>query len=209
MKPLLQGLRGSALSATLTLFSVAAVALMLSRSRWLLLGLLPALLLACVAQAWLARQRTGLPVAEPAQAACHMLLAAQLPRVAEEMLERGWEVLPALHGDAPMSPAAFLGVHVALYAAGALACHGVFERRWRPALLPLLFLVLAGGWGSVLLHSAWACRVGGYVPGLLSAQLQWLLAPWALRQLCGSAAAAWRLAALCTVAYLPALLLMG
>lgn len=61
-------------------------------------------------------------------------------------------------------------------------------RRWF-LLMPVLFFVIYGAIGNAISHSWWSLSLGRYFPGLVTAQIYWLLGPYVLHRLLGSRAA--------------------
>jgi len=67
-----------------------------------------------------------------------------------------------------------------------MACLLVFTRRLNFLLMPALFFIVYGAIGNAIAHTWWVVWRQAYFPGFYTAQLYWLLGPWALSKLIGA-----------------------
>ena len=66
-----------------------------------------------------------------------------------------------------------------------LACILVFTRNLRFLLVPVLFYIIYGAIGNAISHTWWSLYLRSYFPGLITAQLYWILGPMVLYKLLG------------------------
>jgi hypothetical protein len=133
----------------------------------LLLGPLAVVaLLLTVSRGGVARSAAAL---QPAVRGAMIGIAAQAVHFGEEWTTGFHERLPAVFGQAPMSPAPFVSFNVAWLGIWVLSVWGL-ARRLQVALFPLWFLAIASVANGIA-HPLLALNDGGYFPGLATSPL--------------------------------------
>lgn len=134
---------------------------------------------------WFYRTKTSLP-GQAYYPIYFATLAWQFVHFTEEYLTGFNTRFPELYGATPYSHQLFVIINMTSYAVFTLAAILMLTRRLGFMLTPMLFFVIYGAIGNAIAHSWWVIMTGGYFPGAYTAQLYWVLGPWALVRLTGS-----------------------
>ena len=109
-------------------------------------------------------------------------VAVQMLHFAEEYLTGFYAKFPALFGGAAYSPEVFVAFNMSAYFAFIIGAVFIYKKT-RPLMMIPLFFITYGVLGNAITHVIFAIYVGGYFPGLYTALIYWLLAPFLLREL--------------------------
>jgi hypothetical protein len=152
----------------------------------LLVAFIPGLAVSWLIFARLYRKQTALPESGAFFPIYFTTIAWQFIHFAEEFLTRFNERFPQLYGTRAFSPELFVSFNMASYFVFVIACLLVFTKRLNFLLIPVLFFLVYGAIGNAITHTWWVVWQRGYFPGFYTAQLYWLLGPWALSRLLGT-----------------------
>lgn len=122
-------------------------------------------------------QRIELPGADRFAPLFFVALAVQFLHFAEEYVSGFRLAFPELYGGAPYDGDLFVVFNMTAYAVFAIACVLAFYRGVRFLIVPVLFFIMYGAMCNAISHTFWAVRAHNYWPGLITAQLYWILGP--------------------------------
>jgi len=151
----------------------------------LLVTFVPGLVFTWLAYLWLYHRQTPLPSGATFLPLFFTALAVQFLHFAEEHTTGFRIQFPVLYGGTPYSDNLFVIFNMISYFVFAVACLLVFTKQVRFLLVPVLFFVIYGAIGNAISHTWWSLYLGAYFPGLVTAQVYWLLGPLALYRLLG------------------------
>jgi hypothetical protein len=134
---------------------------------------------------WCYRSRLQLPTVNKLLPAFCCVLAVQFLHFAEEFVTGFRTDFAELYGGAPYSNDAFVLVNMSAYAVMIVACVVALTTRLRFAIVPAIFFIFYGAIGNAIAHTWWSIMLGGYFPGLISAQIYWIAGPYLLYKLVG------------------------
>lgn len=143
----------------------------------------PGLVFSWLAFAYLYKKQIALPSAASFVPAFFIGLAVQFLHFAEEYSTGFATRFPELYGGAAYSDKLFVGFNMLSYAIFTLACLAVFWKGLRFLLMPVLFFIVYGAIGNAVSHTWWSVRSQAYFPGLISAQVYWVVGPVLLYRL--------------------------
>ncbi|MDT5067724.1 MAG: hypothetical protein QOK02_3879 [Mycobacterium sp.] len=135
--------------------------------------------------AWCYRSRLQLPTVNKFLPAFCCVLAVQFIHFTEEFVTGFRTDFAELYGGAPYTNDAFVSVNMCAYAVMIVACVIALTTRLRFAIVPAIFFMFYGAIGNAIAHTWWSIMLGGYFPGLISAQLYWIAGPYLLYKLVG------------------------
>lgn len=138
---------------------------------------IPCLMVVWCVFAWMYARRIELPRAEAFAPLFFIALAVQFLHFAEEYVTGFRVAFPELYSGAPYDGDLFVVFNMCAYAVFAVACVLVFYRGVRFLIVPVLFFIMCGAMCNAISHTWWAVQAGGYWPGLITAQLYWILGP--------------------------------
>ncbi len=172
-------------AGTLLLIALCATFVHLSSGASLLVTFVPGTLFTWLAFAYLYRQRLELPEVGQFLPVFVVTLTVQLAHFAEEFATGFYRDFALLYGGEPYGTTLFVVFNMTAYAAFALGAVAALTRPVGVALVPALFFLVYGAIGNAITHTWWSIMLGGYFPGLVTAQLFWIAGPWALHVLTG------------------------
>jgi hypothetical protein len=135
--------------------------------------------------AWCYRSRLQLPTVNKFLPAFCCVLAVQFIHFTEEFVTGFRTDFAELYGGAPYTNDAFVSVNMCAYAVMIVACVIALTTRLRFAIVPAIFFMFYGAIGNAIAHTWWSIMLGGYFPGLITAQLYWIAGPYLLYKLVG------------------------
>lgn len=109
-------------------------------------------------------------------------LAVQFLHFAEEYSTGFATRFPELYGGVAYSDRLFVSFNMLSYTIFTLACLA-FVKGHRFLLMPVLFFVVYGAIGNAVSHTWWSVWSQRYFPGLVSAQVYWIMGPLLLHAL--------------------------
>lgn len=130
-------------------------------------------------------KKTNLPDAQAFFPLFFATLALQFVHFAEEFTTGFPTKFPLLYNGTPYSNDLFVIFNMLSYFVFTLACILVFTKKLRFLLVPVLFYIIYGAVGNAVSHTWWSLYLKSYFPGLVSAQLYWVLGPLLLYKLLG------------------------
>ncbi len=134
---------------------------------------------------WCYRSRLQLPTVNKLLPAFCCVLAVQFLHFAEEFATGFRTDFAELYGGAPYSNDAFVWVNMGAYAVMIVACVVALTTKLRFAMVPAMFFIFYGAIGNAIAHTWWSIMLGGYFPGLITAQVYWIAGPYLLYKLVG------------------------
>ena len=157
----------------------------LSSGKSLLVTFVPGIVLTWLTFAWLYHKQVRLPTSEAFLPPFFAALAVQFLHFAEEYTTGFSISFPVLYGGAPYSYKLFVTFNMLSYCLFTLACLLAFTKRLWFLLVPVLFFVIYGAIGNAISHTWWSLSSQAYFPGLITAQIYWIVGPVVLYQLLG------------------------
>ena len=158
---------------------------LLSSGLSLMVTFVPGIVFTWLTYVWLYKTRTALPAGSEFLPAFFLALAVQFIHFAEEFITRFRIHFPLLYGGTPYSEDLFVAFNMVAYFMFTLTCILVFTRGVRFLLVPSLFFVVYGAIGNAVSHTWWSLYLRAYFPGLLTAQIYWIVGPLVLYKLFG------------------------
>ncbi|GFG63017.1 hypothetical protein MKUB_05070 [Mycobacterium kubicae] len=134
---------------------------------------------------WCFQRRVQLPTVNKFLPAFCCVMAVQFVHFAEEFATDFRTDFAELYGGAPYSNDAFVSVNMGAYAVMTVACVIALMTRLRFVVVPAMFFIVYGAIGNAIAHTWWSIMLGGYFPGLITAQLYWIGGPYLLYKLVG------------------------
>jgi hypothetical protein len=158
----------------------------LSSGLSLIVAFVPGVAFTWLTYAWLYIRKVKLPSGAEFLPIFFVALAVQFIHFAEEFATGFAMKFPSLYGGAPYSDTLFVTFNMVSYSIFTLTCILVFIRGIRFLLVPSLFFIVYGAIGNAIAHTWWSVYLHGYFPGLVTAQIYWILGPLVLYKLLGS-----------------------
>lgn|GEM_PF-597728 len=158
----------------------------LSSGMSLIVTFIPGLVFTWVAYVWLYVKRTSLPSSTQFFPLFFTTLAVQFIHFAEEFTTDFSAKFPLLYGGVPYSIDLFVTFNMVSYFIFTVSCILVFTKRYKFLLMPVLFYVIYGAIGNAISHTWWSLYLRSYFPGLVTAQLYWVLGPMVLEKVMGN-----------------------
>jgi hypothetical protein len=159
---------------------------LLSSGMSLIVAFVPGVVFTWLTYAWLYTKRVKLPSGAEFLPIFFVALAVQFIHFAEEFAAGFAVRFPSLYGGPPYSDNLFVTFNMFSYSLFTLTCLLVFIRGVRFLLVPSLFFIIYGAIGNAIAHTWWSVYLHGYFPGLVTAQIYWILGPLVLYKLLGS-----------------------
>ena len=158
---------------------------LLSSGMSLMVTFVPGVVVTWLVYVWLYAKKTKLPDGADFLPLYFTTLAVQFLHFAEEFTTGFRTQFPLLYGGEPYSANLFVIVNMVSYFIFTLACILVFTKSLRFLLVPMLFYIIYGAIGNAISHTYWSLYLQSYFPGLITAQLYWVLGPLVLYKLIG------------------------
>jgi hypothetical protein len=193
------------LVGTVIALVMATVFTRLSSGMSLIVTFVPGVILTLVTYVWLFAKKRPLPAGSDFIPLFFTLLAVQFIHFAEEYVTGFGTRFPALYGGVPYSDNLFVVFNMNAYCVFSVACILVFTKNVRYLLIPALFFVIYGAIGNAIAHTWWSLYLGAYFPGLVTAQIYWILGPLVLSRLVGSPRVALTVLTVFTLVLIPLL----
>jgi len=164
---------------------IGSVFALLGSGRSLLVTFVPGMAIAWALFVWMGVRRRPLPPWSSFVPLFFGALGVQLLHFTEELVTGFAVRFPGLYGGAPYDTATFVVFNLTAYTIFGAACVVGFRTRLRFLLIPVLFFLVYGTVGNAVAHTWWSVLERGYFPGLLTAQVYWVLGPLLLSRLFG------------------------
>lgn len=171
--------------ATMIVIVLCATFSWLSSGASLLVTFLPGAAFAWLTLVYLYRSRQELPDTATFLPVYVLTLSIQFVHFAEEFVAGFPTDFALLYGGQPYDVDLFVVFNMSAYFVFAAASALAFTKRLGFLLLPVLFFLMYGAIGNAIAHTYWSIMIGGYFPGLFTAQLFWIAGPWTLNTLTG------------------------
>ncbi len=168
---------------TLIVSVMAAIFLIGSPGKSLVVTFIPGLAVAWLIYAWMFTKRIDLPSIASFFPVYFATLAIQFLHFAEEFTTGFAEKFPRLYGSAPFSGDLFVTFNMSSYFVFTIACILALHKNIRFLIIPVLFFVVYGALGNAIAHTWWVIYTKGYFPGFVTAQLYWVAGPVVLYKL--------------------------
>jgi hypothetical protein len=156
---------------------------LLSSGMSLIVTFVPGIVITWLTYVWCYLKRTRLPDGSEFLPVFFVALAVQFIHFAEEFTTGFRTRFPLLYGGLPYSEDLFVTFNMIAYFMFTLACILVFTRRLRFLLVPSLFFIVYGAIGNAISHTWWSFYLHAYFPGLITAQIYWIVGPLVLYKL--------------------------
>ena len=157
----------------------------LSSGASLLVTFLPGAAFAWLTLLQLYRRRQELPDLGTFLPVYFLTLSIQFVHFAEEFVTGFPTDFARLYGGEPYAVNLFIVFNMTAYSVFTAAAVLAFTKRVGFLLVPVLFFLMYGAIGNAIAHTYWSILVGGYFPGLVTAQLYWIAGPWTIHVLTG------------------------
>jgi Protein of unknown function with HXXEE motif len=193
------------IGGTVIAFLMVTAFTLLSSGLSLIVTFVPGIVFAWLAYVWLYKTRTTLPAGSEFLPVFFGALAVQFIHFAEEFLTRFRVHFPLLYGGAPYSEDLFVTFNMVAYFMFTLTCILVFTKSLRFLLVPALFFIVYGAIGNAVSHTWWSLYLRAYFPGLVTAQIYWIVGPLVLYKLLGSPKAVMTISILFALVLIPLL----
>ena len=178
---------------------------LLSSGLSLIVTFVPGIVVAWLTYVWLYLDKRHLPSGATFLPVFFVALAVQFIHFAEEFTTGFRTSFPLLYGGTPYSADLFVTFNMAAYFMFTLTCVLVFTKSFRFLLVPSLFFIIYGAIGNAISHTWWSLYLGAYFPGLVTAQLYWIVGPFLLYKLVGRPKVALVITILFALALIPLL----
>ncbi|MBX9602943.1 MAG: HXXEE domain-containing protein [Bryobacteraceae bacterium] len=162
---------------------MAATFSYLSSGLSLIITFVPGLLFSWLAFVQIYRKQVVPPSAASFVPLFFVGLAVQFLHFAEEYSTGFATRFPELYGGVAYSDRLFVSFNMLSYTIFTLACLAAFVKGHRFMLMPVLFFIVYGAIGNAVSHTWWSLQTRSYFPGLMTAQLYWILGPSLLLRL--------------------------
>ncbi len=176
--------RDIALGTVISLVMIATF-IALSSGASLLVTFVPGVVMTWLAFGYLYRTRAVLPDVARFLPMFILALAVQFLHFAEEFATGFPTDFAVLYGGDPYGRDLFVIFNMSAYAIFAVAAVTVVTRRLAFLLVPAMFFLVYGAIANAISHTWWSIMLGDYFPGLVTAQLFWVVGPLALDRLTG------------------------
>ena len=158
---------------------------LLSSGLSLIVTFVPGILVTWLTYVWLYIDQRRLPSGAAFLPMFFAALAVQFIHFAEEFTTGFRSSFPLLYGGTPYSADLFVAFNMAAYFIFTVTCILVFTKGFRFLLIPSLFFIIYGAIGNAVSHTWWSLYLQAYFPGLVTAQIYWLVGPFLLYKLVG------------------------
>ena len=112
-----------------------------------------------------------------------LVLSWQFLHFNEEFMTDFKTKFPLLYDSTPYSGEKFVGINMVSYFVFAVSCVIFQKTKLKFLLIPVLFFITYGAIGNAIAHTWWSINLKEYFPGLITAQLYWIIGPWILYKL--------------------------
>jgi hypothetical protein len=178
---------------------------LLSSGLSLIVTFVPGIVFAWLTYVWLYSTQTKLPNGSKFLPVFFAALAVQFIHFAEESAA-GFRInFPLLYGGAPYSEDLFVTFNMIAYFMFTVTAILVFTKSLRFLLIPSLFFIVYGAIGNAVSHTWWSLYLRAYFPGLVTAQVYWLVGPLVLYRLVGRPKVAFAIITLFALVLIPLL----
>ena len=157
----------------------------LSSGMSLIVTFVPGMVLTWLTYLWMYRTQARLPRGSEFLPVFFAALAVQFLHFAEEFTTGFAARFPQLYGGVPYSEKLFVTFNMLAYAVFTLSAILAFTKGIRFLVIPALFFIIYGAIGNAISHTWWSLQEEAYFPGLVTAQLYWLVGPFVLVKLVG------------------------
>ena len=190
---------------TIIALVMATAFTLLSSGLSLIVTFVPGIVVSWLTYVWLYLNKRHLPSGVVFLPVFFVALAVQFIHFAEEFTTGFRSSFPLLYGGTPYSADLFVSFNMAAYCIFGLTCILVFTRNLRFLLVPCLFFIIYGAIGNAISHTWWSLHLQTYFPGLVTAQLYWIVGPFVLSKLVGEPKVALMITALFALVLIPLL----
>ena len=170
---------------TIIALVMATAFTLLSSGLSLIVTFVPGIVVTWLTYVWLYIDKRHLPSGAAFLPVFFVALAVQFIHFAEEFTTGFRTSFPLLYGGTPYSADLFVTFNMAAYFIFTLTCILVFTKGFRFLLVPSLFFIIYGAIGNAISHTWWSLYLQAYFPGLVTAQIYWLVGPFLLYKLVG------------------------
>ena len=177
--------RRDLIAGTLIALAMGAVFTTLSSGASLLVTFVPGMAVTWLVFVRLYVKQTVLPEGAAFLPVFFATLAVQFIHFAEEYTTGFPVKFPVLYDGAAYSDNLFVIFNMASYFVFTVACLLAFTRKLYFLLIPVMFYIIYGAIGNAISHTWWSLYLQGYFPGLVTAQLYWIMGPVVLYKLLG------------------------
>jgi hypothetical protein len=178
---------------------------LLSSGLSLIVTFVPGIVFAWLTYVWLYVTKTKLPNASEFLPVFFVALAVQFIHFAEEFSTGFRTAFPLLYGGTPYSDDLFVTFNMIAYFMFTMTCILAFTKSHWFLLVPSLFFIVYGAIGNAISHTWWSLYLQGYFPGLVTAQVYWIVGPLVLYRLLGRPKVAFAIITLFAIVLIPLL----
>jgi hypothetical protein len=190
---------------TMIALVMATAFTLLSSGLSLIVSFVPGIAVTWLTYVWLYIDKRQLPSGTAFLPVFFVALAVQFIHFAEEFTTGFRTSFPLLYGGTPYSADLFVTFNMVSYFIFTLACILVFTKGFRFLLVPAMFFIIYGAIGNAIAHTWWSLYLRAYFPGLVTAQIYWLVGPFLLYKLVGRPKVALLITALFALVLIPLL----
>lgn len=190
---------------TMIALVMATAFTLLSSGLSLIVSFVPGIAVTWLTYVWLYIDKRQLPSGTAFLPVFFVALAVQFIHFAEEFTTGFRTSFPLLYGGTPYSADLFVTFNMVSYFIFTLACILVFTKGFRFLLVPAMFFIIYGAIGNAIAHTWWSLYLRAYFPGLVTAQIYWLVGPFLLYKLVGRPKVALLITALFAFVLIPLL----
>ena len=170
---------------TVIAFVMATAFTLLSSGLSLIVTFVPGIVFAWLTYVWLYITTNATCQGSEFLPVFFLALAVQFIHFAEEFITGFRTSFPLLYGGTPYSEDLFVTFNMVAYFMFTLTCILVFTKSLRFLLVPSLFFIIYGAIGNAISHTWWSLYLQAYFPGLVTAQIYWIVGPLVLYKLLG------------------------
>jgi hypothetical protein len=190
---------------TVIALGMATVFTLLSSGLSLIVTFIPGIVVSWLTYVWLYIDKRHLPSGVAFLPVFFVALAVQFIHFAEEFTTGFRTSFPLLYNGTPYSADLFVTFNMTAYFIFTLTCILVFTKKVMFLLLPALFFIIYGAIGNAISHTWWSLHLHAYFPGLVTAQMYWIVGPVVLYKLVASRKAALVITVLFALVLIPLL----
>ena len=150
---------------------------MISRGITLLVTFLPGIVFVWLSSIWIYKKEKTLPEAKKFIPLYFLALSVQFLHFAEEFTMGFATQFSLLYGAEPYSSSLFVAINMCSYFVFTIACILMFYKSLNFLFVPVMFFITYGVMANAIAHTFWSVYLGLYFPGLITAQLYWVLGP--------------------------------
>jgi hypothetical protein len=176
--------RDAAIGTVIAIVMIATFVTLTSGAS-LLVTFVPGVVMTWIAFVYLYRSGQALPDVAGFLPVFVLALAVQFVHFAEEFATGFPTDFAVLYGGDPYGQDLFVIFNMSAYAIFAVAAVAVVTERLAFLLVPAMFFLVYGAIANAISHTWWSIMLGDYFPGLVTAQLFWVVGPLALDRLTG------------------------